>query len=50
MVKIGPSAYDETGPLLVECKFTVETREGLGGDFERNTGGSTKEKRITFRG
>ena len=35
---------------FVECKFTVESREGLGGDWERNTGGATKEKRIAFEG
>lgn len=35
---------------FVECKFTVQSREGLGGDWERNTGGATKEKRITFEG
>ena len=35
---------------LVECKFTIESREGLGGDWEKNTGGDTKDKRITFEG
>lgn len=37
-------------PFLVECKFTVECREGLGGDWAKNTGGATSEKRITFDG
>ena len=37
-------------PFLAECKVTVEHREGLGGDWERNTGGATREKRITFDG
>lgn len=35
---------------FVECKFTVESREGLGGDWERNTDGATKEKRVNFEG
>lgn len=37
-------------PLFVECKFTLENRRGNGGDFERNIGGSTIEKRIAFEG
>lgn len=35
---------------FIECKFTVENDEGLGGDFESNTGGSRKRTRITFDG
>lgn len=35
---------------FIECKFTVESDEGLGGDFERNIGGSRKRTRITFDG
>lgn len=37
-------------PYMVECKFTVEHRESTGGDWERNTGGATSEKRVTFDG
>ena len=33
-----------------ECRFTVESREGLGGDWERNVGGTHKERRVTFDG
>ena len=36
--------------IAYECKFTVESREGTGGDFERNVGGSRKEQRVTFEG
>ena len=36
--------------LAYECKFTVECREGLGGDFQRNVGGQQREKRVTFDG
>ena len=34
----------------LECKFTVESRLGLGGDFAKNTGGSTSHKRVSFEG
>lgn len=37
-------------PYLVECKFTVESKEFNGGDFEKNIGGGRKEKRISFEG
>lgn len=37
-------------PLYFECEFTVSSREGLGGDWERNIGGSTREQRINFKG
>ena len=37
-------------PFLIECKFTLDSRKGNGGDFEKNTGGSISEKRITFEG
>ena len=39
-----------TKPLAYECKFTVEGRGGVGGDWERNAGGMTGEKRVTFEG
>ena len=35
---------------FIECKFTVENNEGLGGDFEKNIGGSQKRRRIAFEG
>lgn len=35
---------------FVECKFTVEHRQGIGGDWERNVGGTHDEKRVTFAG
>ena len=35
---------------FIECKFTVENKTGNGGDFERNTGGSMNDRRITFEG
>lgn len=35
---------------FVECKVTVESRQRLGGDWERNVGGANKEKRVTFDG
>ena len=35
---------------FTECKFTVESDESLGGDFEKNIGGSRKRTRITFDG
>ena len=37
-------------PLAVECKFTVEHKEGLGGDWERNAGGTHRQRSITFEG
>lgn len=37
-------------PMYVECKFTVENDEGNGGDFEKNTGGSRRRRRVTFEG
>jgi hypothetical protein len=36
--------------MAYECKFTVESRGGVGGDFQRNIGGATSEKRVTFDG
>lgn len=41
---------DEHEIKFIECKFTIDSREGMGGNWERNIGGSTKEKRITFDG
>ena len=35
---------------FIECKFTVESRSGVGGDWERNAGGAQAEKRIRFEG
>lgn len=35
---------------FIECKFTVESDEMLGGDWEKNIGGTRKETRITFDG
>lgn len=35
---------------FIECKFTVESRNGVGGDWERNVGGAQTEKRVTFDG
>jgi len=37
-------------PITYECKFTVESRGGVGGDFQRNIGGMQGEKRVTFDG
>jgi len=37
-------------PMAYECKFTVESRSGVSGDFQRNIGGATGEKRVTFDG
>lgn len=34
----------------IECKFTIESRECLGGDWAKNIGGANKEKRVTFDG
>lgn len=36
--------------LAVECKFTVEHNEGLGGDWECNVGGTHRQRRIEFEG
>lgn len=38
------------GIRFIECKFTVEGEETLGGDFERNIGGTRKKSRISFEG
>lgn len=35
---------------FIECKFTVESRECLGGDWAKNIGGANKEKRVTYDG
>ena len=45
-----PTDEPSIKPLYVECKFTVESRQGRGGDFERNVGGNMTDKRITFEG
>ena len=41
---------EQDGIRFIECKVTVENREGIGGDFERNFGGTQKERRVTFDG
>lgn len=45
-----PADEPSIKPLYVECKFTVESRQGRGGDWERNTGGDMIEKRVAFEG
>ena len=35
-------------PITYECKFTVESRGGVGGDYQRNIGGMQGEKRVIF--
>ena len=35
---------------FIECKFTVEGDEMLGGDYEKNYGGMRKKSRISFEG
>lgn len=35
---------------FVDCKFTIESTKGVGGDFQRNEGGMQERKRITFEG
>ena len=45
-----PADEPSIKPLYVECKFTVESRQGRGGDFERNIGGNMTDKRVTFEG
>ena len=37
-------------PMAYECKFTIESRGGVGGDYQHNVGGMQGEKRITFDG
>lgn len=37
-------------PMYIECKFTVENDEGDGGDWEKNTGGKRRRRRVTFEG
>lgn len=37
-------------PMAYECKFIVESRGGVGGDYQRNIGGMQGEKRVTFDG
>ena len=43
-------AQPEVRLMAYECKFTVESRECLGGDWSKNIGGANKEKRVTFEG
>ena len=35
---------------FIECKFSVESDEMTGGDWERNIGGMRKKTRIDFDG
>lgn len=49
-VSVNENAVEVSSIKFIECKFTVESRECLGGDWERNIGGANKEKRITFEG
>lgn len=44
-IEVGEPEY-----RFIECKFTVESRECLGGDWAKNIGGAKKEKRVTFDG
>lgn len=37
-------------PMAYECKFTVESRGNVGGDWERNVGGFASDRRVTFEG
>ena len=36
--------------MAYECKFTVESKGNVGGDWERNIGGFAEDKRVTFDG
>lgn len=36
--------------LAIESKFTVESDEMMGGDWEKNIGGARRKTRITFEG
>ena len=45
-----PSDQPSIEPFLIECKFTVESKHGNGGDWEKNIGGAMDNKRITFEG
>ena len=47
---IATTSEQTVEPLAVECKFTVEHKEGLGGDWERNVGGTNRQRSITFEG
>ena len=49
-VILGDSEPPIVKPLYLECKFTVSSSNGTGGDFERNFGGDVGEKRVTFEG
>lgn len=37
-------------PPLPGIKLTIENRGGIGGDWERNIGGTNSEKRIAYEG
>lgn len=41
---------DNITAVAYECKFTVESTVNIGGDWERNIGGTHKQKRVTFDG
>ena len=41
---------DSFTAVAYECNFTVESTVNIGGDYERNKGGTHKQKRVTFDG
>lgn len=45
-----PTKDEQVRPMAYECKFTVESRGGVGGDCERNIGGIQSEKCVSFNG
>lgn len=45
-----PTGEPDVRLIAYECKFTVESRGGVGGDWERNLGGTHSEKRVAFEG
>lgn len=50
LIVMPTDAEPSARPMAYECKFTLESRDGMGGDWERNVGGATGEKRVTFDG
>lgn len=50
-VPIVPRTCGEAESIVAcECKFTIETIKGIGGDFQRNVGGTQEHRRVTFDG
>lgn len=39
-----------SGDWVMECKFTVESSDDAGGDFECNVGGFRNRRRVEFEG